>query len=240
MDPNAMAPFGWALIDFHRGGPTIELDEILDDGWSTKISPAAFFRDAQEFALEKTALGLCVGRVLDVGAGTGIHSLFLQNNGFKVCAIDVVPECVTIMRERGVADARLAEVMSFQHTGFRTVLMLGHGIGMAGDIPGLDRLLAHLHSLLGPAGQVLTTSIDIRQWKEPHALEYTERNKRSGRYAGEMRMHLKYKGLVGPEFSWLHVDPETLSRHSLQEGFAFDVIQQGDDANYLARLSRAD
>lgn len=41
--------------------------------------------------LERTALQLATGKILDVGAGSGCHSLALQEAGKDVHAIDISP-----------------------------------------------------------------------------------------------------------------------------------------------------
>ena len=44
--------------------------------------------------LEKTALEMAKGSILDVGAGSGCHSLALQEMGKEVCAIEISPASV--------------------------------------------------------------------------------------------------------------------------------------------------
>jgi len=53
-----------------------------DDGNTIKLPVKIFFREESEMSnIEKKALELCYDEVLDIGAGTGIHSLILQRNG---------------------------------------------------------------------------------------------------------------------------------------------------------------
>jgi 2-polyprenyl-3-methyl-5-hydroxy-6-metoxy-1,4-benzoquinol methylase len=86
-------------------------------------------------------LELCRGRVLDVGAGTGVHTLYLQDRGFDVCAIDVLPDAVEIMRRRGTRDARLADIRDFEADPFDTILMMMNGTGILATLEGLDSFL---------------------------------------------------------------------------------------------------
>ena len=81
---------------------------------------------------ERLVLGRCRGRVLDVGAGGGRHSLRLQARGLEVWALDVSPEAARVMRERGVRRVRQGRFLDFAESGFDTALLLGHGLG--GDI----------------------------------------------------------------------------------------------------------
>jgi SAM-dependent methyltransferase len=238
MNPEAMGPYGKALLDYHRGDLSAAVTMVRNDGWSTTLPMSAFFRAAGAFELEQRALDLCTGKILDAGAGTGLHSLFLQNKGFEVCAIDVIPEAVQIMRERGVFDVQLADIMTFNGSQVDTILMMGHGIGMVEDIAGLDRFLMHTHDLLNPAGQILLTSFDVRVWQDPAALAYQQQNRDKGRYVGEIRMQFKYAGIDGPLFGWLHVDSGTLKNHAARQGWDCDLVHQQEDGNYLARLTR--
>ena len=154
MKPEAMKLHGLALLDYYNG----DLDAVTilqrDDGYKSELPVKEFFRDAQEFPLDKTALDLCYGRVLDIGAGSGIHSLFLQERGFEVTAIDISPDVVQVMRNRGIADVRLADIMSLKEGQFDTILMMGNGIGVVENIDGLDQYLKNLSGLLTHGGQV--------------------------------------------------------------------------------------
>jgi 2-polyprenyl-3-methyl-5-hydroxy-6-metoxy-1,4-benzoquinol methylase len=197
-----------------------------------------FFRQPQEYDLERTALDLCHGHVLDVGAGAGILSLFLRERGLVACAIDVSPEAVQIMRHRGVSDVRQADILSFNDGEFDTVIMMGHGIGVVEDIAGLSSFLKHAPRLLQPSGQILFTSLDVRVTNDPTHLEYQKHNLNTGRYFGEIRMQFEYGSTRGPLFGWLHIDAATLSSYASKTGWNCDVVQQQPDGNYLARLTR--
>ena len=52
--------------------------------------------------IERKALDMATGKTLDVGAGSGCHSLVLQEKGIDVTAIDISPLSVQTMKERGV------------------------------------------------------------------------------------------------------------------------------------------
>ncbi len=238
MNPEAMKPHGKALLDYHHGNVSAAVTIVRDDGWTDVMPTASFFRQADSLDLERLALDLCTGQILDAGAGTGLHTLFLQNKGFKVTAIDVVPEAIQIMRERGISDAQQADIMTFGGSHFDTILMMGHGIGMVENIAGLAQFLVRTHDLLSLTGQVLLTSLDARITSNPTHLEYQKRNLGSGRYVGEIRMQFKYREIEGPFFGWLHVDPETLKTHAERHNWVCDLVSKQDDGNYLASLTR--
>ncbi|HYK88941.1 MAG TPA: class I SAM-dependent methyltransferase [Acidobacteriota bacterium] len=236
MDAEAMKPYGMSLLDYHQGYMSAAVEIVRDDGLVTLLPASTFFRPAEEYEIERTALELARGSVLDVGAGAGLHSMFLQEKGLKVCAIDMSPEAIQVMRGRGVIDVRRADVMSFAGGRFDSILMMGHGIGMVEDLSGLDQFLAHARALLQPGGQILFTSLDVRATSEPIHLSYQKHNAESGHYIGEIRMRFKYRDVAGPFFTWLHVDPMTLTKHAQKFGWRCEVIRMEEDGNYLARL----
>jgi SAM-dependent methyltransferase len=197
-----------------------------------------FFRAPEEFSpIERAALERCRGRVLDIGGGTGLHSLVLQERGHEVTTIDVCPEAVEIMTARGVRDARREDVFRFRGGPFDTLLMLGHGIGLVEDLAGLDRFLPHARDLAGAGGQVLLHSTDVSRTKDPAHLSYHEANRRAGRYIGEIRLRFEYEGRGGPSCGWLHVDEDTLQKHAAPAGWKCETLRREETGDYLACLS---
>jgi SAM-dependent methyltransferase len=240
MDIDAMTPNGLALLSYFEGQVESEITVRRDDGIETSLPARHFFRTSAEFSpLEITALRLCRGHVLDIGAGTGIHSLALQSEGFTVTAIDISPEAVGIMSRRGVKDTRHADVLNYHGGPFNTLLMLGHGIGITGNIVGLDNFLNQAHSLVKRSGQILLDSLDVTRSQDRNNLSYHDANLRAGRYVGETRIQMEYLGITGPYFGWLHIDPRTLSEHAGKTGWNCEVILEEESGEYLARLVQA-
>ena len=239
LEMKAMEPQGLALLAYFEGDRDSELVIHRDDGVDDPMRVSHFFRDPSEFtAVEKAAIDRCSGHVLDVGAGTGLHSLVLQQRGLAVTAIDIAPQAVTIMTLRGVKDARCVDIFELEDGPFDTMLLMGHGIGMVETIAGLDRFLAHVHGLVTAAGQVLLDSQDARLTDNANHLAYHEANRRAGRYFGEVRLQLGFQGQRGSPCGWLHVDAETLQERAAAAAWKTEVIFQEETGHYLARLTQ--
>jgi hypothetical protein len=78
-----------------------------------------------------------------------------------VTAIDVDPQAVAVMIRRGVKDVRAADILAFEGGPFDTLLMLGHGIGIAETLAGLDAFLIRARWLASPTCRLLIHSIDV-------------------------------------------------------------------------------
>jgi len=233
-----MIPFGKALLNYHQTG--IDSPFILkrDDGFTATISTASFFNDSNFPELEQRALDLCRGKVLDVGAGAGRHALALQSRGLEVCAIDIVPDAVFVMRERGVRDAHPYDVMTMEERTFDTLLMLMNGIGLVGVPSELDRFLAHASHLLNAGGCLLCDSIDVSKATDPIHVRYREKNVRKGRYPGQQFYSAHYETGVSPLFPWLHLDFNMLAGHARNNHWNAELILSESDGHYLAKLTK--
>lgn len=241
MHPTSMELLGLALLDFFHGDLSAKVVIHREDGEKSDLSVNDFFRDLPDFfPTEQIALDLCRGRILDVGAGTGLHSLVLQERGFAVWAVDISLEACEVMRRRGVRQVCCADILDFKVEGeldpFDTLLILGRSIGMVERLAGLDRFLSYANGLVHPKGQILLNSMDVRCTTNPKHLAYHEANRRAGRYYGQFRLQLEYKGQRGTPFGWLYVDPEVLTDRALKAGWGCQVIHREEDGNYLARL----
>ncbi|OGN99680.1 MAG: hypothetical protein A2Y90_06635 [Chloroflexi bacterium RBG_13_52_12] len=233
----AMKPFGAAIKDFYAGDNTAEVKIYRDDGIVSVMAISAFFRSATDFQLDRVLLDNCRGRVLDVGAGAGIHSQYLQSKGFSVCAMDVSPEACEVMRKRGVKEVRCASFTDFIAEPFDTLLILGRSICMVETLAGLDDFLRDAHRLVESGGQILLNSLDVSKTTNPENLAYHEANRRAGRYIGEIRLHMEYKGIKGPVTGLLHVDANTLTEHAAKVGWLSEVLLQEKDGNYAIMLT---
>ena len=185
MNLASIAPYCQALYDFYNGDTAAKIIIHREDGLKEDHPISNYFLQPSNLSeLDRTAIGLCRGSVLDVGAGAGRHSLALQTLGFKVCAIDISPEAVDIMIKRGVKDARCADIFNFNEKPFDTLLMLMHGVGIAENLSGLDRLLKHARRLVKPEGRIFMDSFDLLKTNNPINQAYQDFICRTGRYRG--------------------------------------------------------
>jgi SAM-dependent methyltransferase len=225
--------FGLAMQDYLKGerGQIIHVDTNLTE--DEELSVDYLFRTTEELPeWETLALSLCKGKILDVGAGAGCHSLILQQRGFDVKAIDIAPIAVACMQQQGIH----AELKNYyDETGkYDTLLFLMNGIGLALTIEGLKTVFDHAKQLLNPGGQILLESSDIiYMFEEEDGSFLIDIN---GAYYGEMEYTLRYKSHQGQPFPWLYVDFQLMSDQAAAAGFESEMLYQGEDFNYLARL----
>ena len=197
------------------------------DGKEKLLPVSVFFRSHGEFLTTDNAFEHCQGHVLVVGAGTGVHALELENRGYEVTAIDICPQAVHIMKERGIKDTRQQDFFGFDGERFDTIFMLGHNIGMCETLKGIKGLLRRCERLLAPGGQLLVNSV-----KEPGSVHSSNQKG----YPGELEFRLSFEGNVGPWMRWVHVDLETLTSHALVCGWSTAKIISTEEGGFLARL----
>ena len=229
-------PIGKAVHDYFQG---ITGDAILvktDIAEDETLSPAYFFRTFDKMPVqEREALKRCKGRVLDIGAGAGAHSIWLQEQGFDVVSIDISPLSCETMRERGLKEVICGNIYSLSDQKFDTILLLMNGAGVAQTLPGLPVLLNHLKGLLNPDGRILADSSDLLYL-------FTDENGESwidiasDTYYGEMEYQLSYKNVKGKKFPWLFVDPDTLTEYAEDCGFKVATKMMGEHFDYLIEL----
>jgi len=220
---------------------------VDDEGEVDRVAVDVFFRGPDELEdWERAALAACKGRVLDLGAGAGCHALALQARGLSVTALEVSRDAVEVLGQRGVQDARLATVdnwpaVAMSATGacasagpsagiggakdsseqrFDTLLMLMHGAGLAGDLEGLEWLLAQASGVLSPGGSLIVDSRD------------------PGCGAAVAELHVVYQGQRGRPFDWLYLDAPSLRELAEEGGFVAERLWQSDNGRHVCRLTK--
>ena len=201
-----------------------------DYGKPEEMPKDVFFQSAEEMTdLDLFALSICRGKILDVGAGVGRHALELQKTN-HVTALEISPVCVEIMKERGVINAIEGDIYTYQdNQKYDTILMLMNGIGLAGSLEGVYQLLLQYKMLLKENGQVILDSSDI-------SYLYRDNFFPKDRYFGEVSYRYEYKGEQGDWFTWVYVDKRSLEKQARKAGYHCQIIYQGNNDQYLARL----
>ena len=229
-------PMGAAIYDFHRNGSADVLKVYSSDFDDDEIPVADLFREYEEMPyIERVALDMADGKVLDVGAGSGCHSLALAKAGKESVAIDISPLSVEVMRERGV-DARLVNLYdeSFAEK-FDTVLMLMNGTGIIGTLENMETFFTRIRQLLNPDGCVLIDSSDLRYLFEEE--DGSLMIDLADDYYGLVDYQMQYKDVLGEPFDWLYVDFDTLAYYAEENGFMAEMVANGEHYDYLARLT---
>ena len=221
---------GHAWLDFWLNKQASPLLLHTSYGTTEEMPVDYFFRDASTFpAVERYALSVCRGRVLDVGAGTGVHALYLQQRGFMVTALELSAVGVRIQQERGIRQTLQMDYRTYVGQDYDTVLLLMNGIGVVGTLDGLRTFLQQAKQWLHPAGQLLFDSSDI-------AYLYDDTRPPANRYYGEVLYQYEYQGQLGEWFPWLYADAKTLQSVARETGWHPQIIFQDDNDQYLVRM----
>lgn len=228
--------FGTALIDFQNGNYSEDIITYSSLDEKDALPLPYLFRDYDAMPkIEQKALDLCRGKVLDVGCGSGSHSLYLQKKGFEVTGLDTSEGAVATAKLRGVSDVIHSNIFDYSGMKFDTILLLMNGIGISGRLNEVDRLMAHLETLLNAEGQILLDSSDIIYMFEldDDGGHWIPNN---GKYYGEVEFTMEYRGLKSAPFNWLYLDYKNLKELAEQKNLSCELVCEGPHYDYLARL----
>ena len=229
-------PMGAAIMDYHAKGVAGRLRVFSPDFEEDEIPVETLFRTYEEMPLtERTALDMAEGLILDCGAGSGCHSIALEEMGKQVEAIDISPLAVKVMQEDGV-NARLVNLFDPSFTGrYDTILMLMNGSGIIGSISNMEAFFTRMKELLTPGGCILMDSSDISYLFEDEdggmSIDL------AADYYGELEFTMQYKLIKGQPFKWLYIDFATLEFHASMYGFRAELVCTGEHYDYLAKLT---
>lgn len=228
--------FGQAIFDFYHGlkEPLITSTDISEED---ELDISYLFRTYKNMpAIEKKALQLCKGKILDVGAGAGCHALYLQNKQFDVTVLDTSPLIIEVCKKQGLVHTVCSPLLDFEKDEkFDTILLLMNGTGIFQTLHQVVENLEKLKTLLAPNGQILIDSSDLIYMfdKDEDGGVWLPAHKN---YYGELVYFLHYKNQT-ETFPWLYLDANLFHTFAKQVGFNFEIIKKGKNFDYLARLS---
>ncbi|MDQ1095681.1 MULTISPECIES: class I SAM-dependent methyltransferase [Chryseobacterium] len=228
---------GQAIHDYYHNNNPEDLQTETSISELDEMPVAYLFREFEEMnILEQKALDLSKGKVLDIGAGAGSHSLYLQDKkGLAVTALDISPKSIEICKSRGVRQAVCGNMLQFPEEEFDTIILLMNGTGIFQSLQVIDIYLKKLYALLAKNGQILIDSTDI--------IYMFDEDEDGGVYIpaegyyGELDYIVHYKGQSEDPIKWLYLDFNTLKNAAEHNGFRIEKVLQQDDS-YLARLTK--
>ena len=230
--------FGKAIFDFYTKNSPEDIITETSISEEDEMSVEYLFRTYNEMPkIERKALQLAKGKILDVGCGAGSHTLSLQNErNLEVTAIDISKKAIETCRLRGIKNAKVENVLDFEGEKFDTILLLMNGTGIFGQLKNCNKYLSKLKSLLNPGGQILIDSSDI--------IYMFDEDEDGGKwipsendYYGELVFNISYKGEKEESFDWLYLDYNTLQNAAVANGLNCELVLEGEHYDYLAKLS---
>ena len=227
--------FGRALLDYQNGNYTEDIITSTNISEEDELPLPYLFRNYKDMPkLEQMALQVTKGLVLDVGCGTGSHSLYLQKKGFQVKAIDISKGAIEVAKQRGVKHAEVKHILE-EIENFDTILLLMNGTGIFQELSKVTKYLTHLKNLLKPNGQILIDSSDIKyMYEDEDGGFWIDTN---ANYYGELDYYLSYKGDNEMPMKWLYLDFDTLKLACETVGLNCELVMEGEHYDYLARLA---
>lgn len=229
--------FGKAILDFQTNNSPSAIITETNISEADEMDVTYLFRSYKEMPkLEKKALQLCKGKVLDVGCGAGSHSLYLQNDkNLNVTSIDISKNAIQACQLRGLKNAKVQNILDFENDKFDTILLLMNGTGIFGTLAETSNYLQKLKNLLTPNGHILIDSSDIIYMFD----EDDDGSKwiPADGYYGELTFTISYKNQIDEPFPWLYLDYNTLQNAAFANGLQCELIEEGKHFDYLAKLS---
>lgn len=202
-------------------------------GPKVEMPISIYFRNEKQLpALEKKALELCKGNVLDIGAGAGSHALVLQHRNLDVVGLEISPAACEVMKDRGLKNVVCEDIFKFDNEKFDTLLLLMNGIGLCGDLKGFRKFLKKAETLLNENGILIFDSSDISYMYEDDEFP-------KDKYYGEVSCRYEYQKQVTDWFNWLYLDQKTLRNIASEECWDLELIYEDENDQYLVKLQRS-
>lgn len=235
-------PYGRAIRDYHRGEQDAPLYDV--DGARRRDHPIEKFY-FEAFDPDTANGGWLVsnldGPLLDLGAGAGRHALFFQRR-FETVAVDASDHLVAVMADRGVEDARRADMFRlrerFERDRFRSALSIGTQLGLAGSMQGLRTFLGDLAHVTTPDATAVVDSYDPGQERTAESFGFRPDPTPGLAYR---TYHYEYEGDVGPTLLFRLFSPARLREAAVGTGWRVETVRHHppeDPVQYRALLRK--
>ncbi|MBU2565669.1 MAG: methyltransferase domain-containing protein [Candidatus Thermoplasmatota archaeon] len=230
--------FGKALMNYY-GGDKTKIIFRRDDNYLDEEDLGVYFSDYDDFQeYERRILEYANGKILDIGCGTGRHSLFLQRKGYHVTGMDFSKLAIKVSKMRGLKNCVLTSAFSlpFKKNSFDTVLLMGNNFGICGK--GTEEFLRKMYDITTKNGKILAVSRNPEDTEKPEHLKYHELNRKSNKPVGLATIRIEYKNTIGDWFELLLLGVDELKILCEKTGWEIKKTIKGENGVYSMMLSK--
>ena len=234
--------YGQEVWAFFQGKKSYEIVE-RDDGYIdfSKGAPSYFAEFKDWPKNQKKAIKYARGKVLDVGAGAGRVSLYLQKKKIDVIAIDNSPLAIKVCKKRGVKHTKvlpIEKIGTYKPKTFDTILMFGNNFGLFGSLKKAKTLLKKFHKITTPNALIITENIDPYKTEDQMHLQYHKFNKKRGRMPGQLRIRIRFGKYIGNWFDYLLVSKKEMKEILKDTGWKVKKFIDAEDNMYSAIIEK--
>ena len=190
---------------------------------------------------EKAAIKYAYGRTLDLGCGSGRHSLYLQKKGLVATGLDRSPMAIKLCKLRGLKNTKqmsIEDIGKFSPNSFDIILMMGNNLGLLSSFKKGKVLLKKMHDITSDEGIIIAETTDPGKTKSKYHLEYQKNNIKKGRMRGQVKIRIRHNVLIGPWFDYLLVSKSELSQLLLGTGWKISKILKKEKGRYYVILKK--
>jgi len=235
-------PFARALRDHHRGERDAPLLVHSDD--ESRVHPVEtfYFGDSADDDALPWIESWIDGPLLDIGAGVGRDARYFQGR-FETVAVEVSETLVETMRDRGVTDARRGDMFALRETfpddRFRSILVRGTQLGLAGSTATLRETLADFAAVTTAAATAVVDAYDPSHPGTTDLIGYRD-DPRDG--LARRTIRFEYEGVRGDPLDFLLFGPDRLRAAAADAGWTVAAVERpstADTGYYRAALRSA-
>ena len=182
---------------------------VVADYYELISDPAV--RLKREGPLLKELLEMCPGNdVVDLACGTGMHSLFLAEQGAKVMAVDTSDEMLAYAgkkRKHPSIEYRKGDISRHRKGKYDLAICLGNSISMLDDADRLKRLFGSVSAFLRPGGIFLSQILNYKASQNRVERQRVVKKEFRGRPMVIVKNMVPAREQTLMSFSWFRKEP---------------------------------
>ena len=232
--------FGQELLAYIKYGNIHEIIE-RDDGCIDLTSPKSYFSEFTKWPkIEKIAINLIQGPVLDIGCGPGRVGKYLKTKKIDVTNIDVSPIAIKICKNSGLKKSRvlsISDIEKLNYKNFNSIVLFGRNFGLLQTPKKAKLILSKIAKITNKDAIILGESRDPNTITNPAFIKYMKKNIKKNKMPGQLRLRLRYQTYKGNWFKFLYASKnDVLSLIDVTEWYVDRFI--GHDETFIAVIKK--